>query len=127
MLHEAQVIGFVPTRDAEAARTFYEGVLELEFVSDVGFAMVFRMADGTMMRVVRVGAFTPATFTILGWAVTGITEKARALAARGVAALRFSSLEQDADGVWTAPSGDRVLWFKDPDGNTLSFSEHVTR
>ena len=78
-----------------------------------------------MIRVVRVGEFVPATFTILGWEVAGIAEKARALAARGVPASRFPSLEQDDDGVWTAPSGDKVLWFKDPDGNNLSFSEHV--
>ncbi len=125
MLRETRLIGFIPTRDAEAARAFYEGVLQLQFVADAGVALVFRMADGTMIRVVRVWTFEPATFTILGWEVVGIAEEARALAARGVAALRFPGLEQDADGVWTAPSGDKVVWFKDPDGNTLSFSEHV--
>lgn len=125
MLNKARLIGFIPTRDAEAARTFYEQVLGLSFVADVGFALVFRMPDGTMLRVVRVGEFTPAPFTILGWEVTAIADKARALAARGVAASRFPSLEQDEDGIWTAPSGDKVLWFRDPDGNNLSFSEHV--
>ena len=125
MLNQARVIGFIPTRDAEAARTFYEQVLELTFVADVGFALVLHTPDGTMIRVVRVGEFTPATFTILGWEVTAIAEKARALVARGVPASRFPSLEQDEDGVWTAPSGDKVLWFRDPDGNNLSFSEHV--
>ena len=125
MLNETRLIGFIPTRDAEAARTFYEQVLGLQFVADVGFALVFRMVDGTTIRVVRVGEFTPATFTILGWEVTAIAGKARALVARGVPASRFPGLEQDEDGVWTAPSGDKVLWFKDPDGNNLSFSEHV--
>jgi hypothetical protein len=24
---------------------------------------------------------------------------------------------QDEQGVWTSPSGARVAWFKDPDGN----------
>ena len=125
MLNEAQLIGFIPTRDAEAARTFYEQVLGLTLVSDVGFALVFRMADGTMIRVVRADEFTPAPFTILGWEVVTIGERARELEASGVSALRFPYMEQDEDGVWTAPTGDKVLWFKDPDGNTLSFSEHV--
>ena len=125
MLNEAQVIGFIPTRDAEAARTFYEQALGLTFVADVGFALVFRMADGTMLRVVRADEFTPAPFTILGWEVTAIKAKARTLVEGGISALRFPYLEQDEDGVWTAPNGDKVLWFKDPDGNTLSFSEHV--
>ena len=30
-------------------------------------------------------------------------------------------------GIWTAPNGDRVAWFKDPDGNTLSISCHRSR
>ena len=28
-------------------------------------------------------------------------------------------------GIWTAPSGDQVAWFKDPDGNVLSLSHHA--
>jgi predicted enzyme related to lactoylglutathione lyase len=30
---------------------------------------------------------------------------------------------QDAAGVWTAPGGGKVAWFKDPDGNLLSLSQ----
>ena len=45
------------------------------------------------------------------------------LAAMGVTTLRFDGVEQDALGVWTAPSGARVAWFSDPDGNTLSVTQ----
>jgi len=30
---------------------------------------------------------------------------------------------QDKLGIWTSPSGARIAWFKDPDGNTLSLTE----
>ena len=31
-----------------------------------------------------------------------------------------------ADGeIWTAPNGDQIAWFKDPDGNVLSVSQHT--
>ena len=33
---------------------------------------------------------------------------------------------QDENGIWTAPTGDKVAWFKDPDGNVLSISQHIT-
>ncbi len=125
MLNDAPLIGFIPTRDGDAARHFYQQVLGLGFVSDDQFALVFRTGTGTMVRVVRVGDFTPATFTILGWKVTAIEEHARTLAAAGVTPTRYPFLEQDDLGVWIAPTGDKVLWFKDPDGNTLSLSEHV--
>ena len=124
MLNDAPIIGFIPTRDADAARHFYQQVLGLTFVSDDQFALVFRTATGTMLRVVRVGDFTPATFTILGWEVEFIEEHARQLAAAGVSPSRFPFLEQDDHGIWKAPGGDKVLWFKDPDGNTLSLSQH---
>jgi predicted enzyme related to lactoylglutathione lyase len=29
-------------------------------------------------------------------------------------------MEQDDHGIWTAPSGARIAWFHDPDGNNLS-------
>jgi hypothetical protein len=32
-------------------------------------------------------------------------------------------MQQDEHGVWTAPGGTLVAWFKDPDGNTLSVSQ----
>jgi hypothetical protein len=41
---------------------------------------------------------------------------------RGVEPLRYENREQDALGIWTSPSGARVLWFADPDGNVLSLT-----
>ena len=35
----------------------------------------------------------------------------------------YAGLEQDELGIWSAPSGARVVWFEDPDGNTLSLTE----
>jgi catechol 2,3-dioxygenase-like lactoylglutathione lyase family enzyme len=119
-------IAFIPTTNPDAARTFYETTLGLTFVSDDNFAIVFHIGPTqTMLRVVRTrGAFTPNPFTIFGWEVTDIHATIADLASRGVKFLRFSIFEQDEDGVWTAPGGAQVAWFKDPDGNTLSLSTH---
>ena len=124
MLGAMNIVAFVPTRNSEKARSFYEGVLGLRFVKDDGFAMVLD-ANGTMIRVAKVPEFRPAQFTILGWQVSGIEEVAAALQEKGVHFERFGFLEPDELGIWTAPSGDKVAWFKDPDGNVLSVSEHV--
>ena len=45
------------------------------------------------------------------------------LARRGVAFERYDGLQQDAAGVWTAPGGARIAWFRDPDGNVLSLTQ----
>jgi catechol 2,3-dioxygenase-like lactoylglutathione lyase family enzyme len=125
MLNDKKIVAFLPTTDFDKARAFYEGVLGLRFVDNDGFAMVLD-ANGTMIRVSKVGPdFKPAVFTILGWEVSGIESVVAAMTAKGVVFERFGFFEQDALGIWTAPSGDKVAWFKDPDGNTLSVSEHV--
>jgi len=118
-------IAFISTNNAEAARSFYEQTLGLAFESDDEFALVFRVGPTkTMLRVVRSGAFTPAPFTIFGWESDNIEQDVTALAAKGVQFLRFSFFQQDALGIWSAPGGAKVAWFKDPDGNTLSLSQH---
>jgi len=118
-------IAFIPTAKPEAARAFYEHTLGLTFVSDDNFALVFRIGPTqTMLRVVRTGDFTPAPFTIFGWEVDDIHATVAELSTRGVEFLRFSFFPQDEHGVWTAPDGSQIAWFKDPDGNTLSLSHH---
>jgi catechol 2,3-dioxygenase-like lactoylglutathione lyase family enzyme len=125
MLDTTNIIAFIPTLDFDKARAFYEGVLGLRFEKNDGFAMVLD-ANGIMIRVARVPSdFKPAPFTILGWEVPDIESVVPALEARGVHFERFGFFEQDALGIWTAPTGDKVAWFKDPDGNTLSVSQHV--
>jgi len=124
MLATASLIAFIPTRDAARARSFYQDTLGLRFVSQDNFALVFD-ANGTMLRIVCAGDFTPFQFTILGWQVPDIDTAVADLTARGVQFLRYDFLEQSPNGVWTAPgSGARVAWFHDPDGNTLSISQH---
>lgn len=123
MLGSTNIVTFVPIKDAEKARAFYEGVLGLRFVKDDGFALVLE-ANGIMLRAVKMKEFTPAHFTILGWEVSGIENVVRGLQNKGVHFEIFGFFKQDELGIWTSPTGDKVAWFKDPDGNTLSVSEH---
>jgi catechol 2,3-dioxygenase-like lactoylglutathione lyase family enzyme len=122
MLGSINIVAFVPTKDTEKARAFYEGVLGLRFIKDDGFAMVLD-ANGIKVRVAK-AQFTPAPFTILGWQVADIRKMVTALQGKGVQFERFGFFEQDELGIWTAPGGDKVAWFKDPDGNILSVSQH---
>jgi catechol 2,3-dioxygenase-like lactoylglutathione lyase family enzyme len=123
VLKSAKVMGFVPTKNPKKARVFFEDVLGLRFIIDDKFALVFD-ANGTRLRVATVKDFTPFPFTILGWEVSDIEKVVTGLQEKGVTFERFSFLEQDKLGIWASPSGAKVAWFKDPDGNTLSVSQH---
>ncbi|HTW95184.1 MAG TPA: VOC family protein [Tepidisphaeraceae bacterium] len=122
-LGRSKLVTFVPTTSAERARRFYESILGLRFVRDDRFAMVFS-ANGVTLRIVKVAAFTPAPFTILGWEVSDVAATVRKLAAHDVAFQRYKGIDQDRLGIWSSPDGSRVAWFKDPDGNLLSVSQH---
>ncbi len=123
MLSHCELIGIVPTIDPGPARRFYEGVLRLRFIEDDGFALIFAAHHGTL-RLVKMPEFKPAPFTLLGWEVASIEDEVRELTGAGVVFERYGFFEQDALGIWTAPNGSKVAWFKDPDGNTLSLSQH---
>ena len=68
----------------------------------------------------KIPNFTPFEGAILGWEVDDIQATAKWLRERGVN-LENYPFAQDRDlGIWTSPSGDKVAWFKDPDGKVLS-------
>jgi catechol 2,3-dioxygenase-like lactoylglutathione lyase family enzyme len=122
MLAGNKVVAFVPTNDTARARAFYERVLGLVTVSEDGFALVLD-AGGTPVRVTKVGDFAPAPFTVLGWEVADIRRAVAGLVQKGIAFERFGGMDQDPSGIWTAPGGARVAWFKDTDGNVLSITQ----
>jgi predicted enzyme related to lactoylglutathione lyase len=122
MLNTSKVISFVATKNPEIARKFYQETLGLALVSDDLFALVFD-ANGTMVRVQKVGEFAPAQHTVLGWDVPDIKAEARELTKRGVCFERFEGMRQDDLGIWTSPNGGKIAWFKDGDGNTLSLTQ----
>lgn len=124
MLNSAKLVAFVPTKDFDTARQFYEGVLGLRFLSQDAFALVME-ANGTTVRIAKVDKFTPAQFTILGWQVKEIKSAVAALRAKGLTFERFPGMQQDELGIWNAPGGDKVAWFKDPDGNILSLTQQT--
>jgi catechol 2,3-dioxygenase-like lactoylglutathione lyase family enzyme len=121
-IEDAKLMAFLATRDGARARAFYETTLGFEVVSDDGFALALN-ANGTMLRIQKVAAFDPHPFTALGWAVPDIGGAVQQLVAAGVVFERFAGIDQDERGIWRAPSGVRVAWFKDPDGNTLSLTQ----
>ncbi|SRR5260370_14745653 len=122
MLNVQEIVAFVPTADATRARLFYESVLGLRVMSEDRFALVLD-ANGTMLRVTTVQDFKPQQFTILGWDVPNIDEAVSDLNQRGIRFEKYGMSGQDGRGIWKSPSGARVAWFKDPDGNVLSLTQ----
>ncbi|MFZ0661670.1 MAG: VOC family protein [Acidobacteriaceae bacterium] len=122
MIERNRLMAFIPVSSADKARSFYRDTLGLRLISEDPFALVFDV-EGTMLRATLIPEFTPQSFTVLGWQVTDAATTARTLAAGGIPLVRFPGMTQDEDGLWHAPGGAIVGWFKDPDGNVLSISQ----
>jgi hypothetical protein len=118
-----QVQAFVPSRDLEKAKIFYTGLVGARVECEDEYALTLRVGDG-FVRVVKVEDFQPQPFTVCGIVTDNVGSVARYLIEHGVEMVHYEGMGQDGDGVWEAPSGDRIAWFHDPDGNLLSYTEH---
>jgi hypothetical protein len=81
--------------------------------------------NGVMLRIGKMPAFTPAQNTVLGWESSDIAAAVDSLVQKGVVFQHYPNMGQDERGICTFPTGDKVAWFKDPDGNVLSISQHA--
>jgi hypothetical protein len=122
MLGKHSLVAFVATANGAAARRFSGEVLGLEIDYEDDFAIACD-AHGTSLRIQKVDGFRPHAFTSLGWTVPDIAGVVDALAKRGIKFERYGGMDQDERGIWKAPGGAKLAWFKDPDGNVVSLTE----
>jgi len=123
-LTKLELIAFATIVDVERAKHFYRDTLGLTLVSEEPpFALVFD-ANGTMVRLGMAKKLPEAHGTVLGWQVPQIELAVQELSEVGITFERFDGLNQHPNGIWISPTGAKIAWFRDPDGNILSISEH---
>jgi catechol 2,3-dioxygenase-like lactoylglutathione lyase family enzyme len=123
VLTDAAPVAFIPSTDLVRSRSFYVETLGLRLAEERDAGLVLDVG-GTKVWVVKVGDELRAQpFTIFGWQVDDLDGAMAGLAERGIEFLRYDGFGQDEAGVWTAPSGTRIAWFEDPEGNNLSLND----
>jgi catechol 2,3-dioxygenase-like lactoylglutathione lyase family enzyme len=123
-LSQYKIVAFVTIVNVEKAKSFYRDTLGLKLLfEEPPFAIVFD-ANGIMLRLAMGRELPPSQGTVLGWQVPEITTAVQELKRAGVRFERYEYLPQDELLIWSSPTGAKVAWFKDPDGNILSLSEH---
>ena len=122
MFKQAKLVAFLATSHPTEAKAFYQSRLGLQLVEESDFALVF-LAGGTTLRIQKVGAVQSLPYTAMGWEVKDIAATLQLLASHGVTPQRFDGLTQNEQGVWQAPDGAQVAWFRDPDVNLISITQ----
>ena len=122
MLTKNTSVSFVATCNAAAAKAFYQEKLGLKLIADEYFSLVFNL-NGHTLRIAKVDELVPAAHAVLGWNSNNIEETIKDLIANGVVFKAYENMQQDKFGIWVSPSGAKVAWFNDPDGNLLSITQ----
>jgi catechol 2,3-dioxygenase-like lactoylglutathione lyase family enzyme len=122
MTWAGSIVAFVGVSDLDVAERFYGETLGLDLDDQRPFSLVATVGT-TSLRITAVEQVHAVPYTVLGWNVPDIEAAVDLLTLRGVEFTRYEGFEQDSRGIWTAPSGARVVWFLDPDGNNLSVSQ----
>jgi catechol 2,3-dioxygenase-like lactoylglutathione lyase family enzyme len=104
--------------DLQKAREFYEGTLGLR-VSAENDLLWLHLAGERDTLVYPKPDYTPATYTMLNFAVDDIDRAVDDLAARGIQFERYDEFEQDEKGI-SRGLGPPIAWFTDPAGNILA-------
>jgi predicted enzyme related to lactoylglutathione lyase len=104
--------------DVPRAREFYADTLGIE-VSEAHGILTLHLAGDRPTIVYPKPDHTPATYTILNFAVDDIDAAVDELTARGVTMERYDGMAQDDRGIMRE-GGPYIAWFTDPAGNVLS-------
>jgi len=121
VLSENPVFPILLSKDLDASRTFYHGVLGLEILrEDAGDRIVFRCGGGTQLALTASTVGTADTQTQLAWRVPDIHAAVAELRTRGVRIEEYQAPDPvTVDGI--ADMGHSwAAWFIDPSRNVLA-------
>lgn len=110
--------------DIPAAQSFYGETLGLNVSEEHGMLTLHLTGDRDTL-VYPKPDHTPATFTILNFAVADIGQAVDELTRRGVQFERYEGLPQDEKGILRTQDSPPIAWFTDPAGNVLAVLEET--
>ena len=126
MFRDSGAFSSFSVTDLNKAKAFYGKTLGLD-VSELPEGLQLNLADGFNVFLYAKPNHTPATFTVLNFAVDDIDEAVDELNSLGVKLEKYDQAEirTDAKGIMRG-NGPQIAWFKDPAGNILSVVEDRT-
>ncbi len=106
--------------DLGAAEQFYGETLGIDITKGEMGDLVLNLAGGRETFIYQKPDFTPATYTILNFAVDDVDKAVDELTKKGVEFERYEGFDQDEKGIARGDMGPTIAWFKDPAGNIHS-------
>jgi predicted enzyme related to lactoylglutathione lyase len=113
--------------DMQKAREFYGETLGLRtsVLDEEHGLLSLHLAGDRDTLIYQKPDFTPATYTILNFAVDDVDAAVDELSTRGIRFERYDGLGQDEKGIARGGGGPQIAWFKDPAGNILAVHQEM--
>jgi predicted enzyme related to lactoylglutathione lyase len=126
MLQRFPMYAYIPAKDMQRARRFYEDKVGLRPKQEIAGGVVYEFAGGTACFLYP----TPNAGTSLAsqafWSVADVEQEVAELRARGVEFEDYDMPgEKSPSGVVTA-GGAKAAWFKDSEGNIMAVIQNVS-
>lgn len=114
------MFAYIPARDVDRARSFYEGKLGFTAKQEVGDGVVYECGGGTACFLYPTPNAGTSQASQAFWQVDDIEREVAALKSRGVAFEEYDSPDiKTVNGIATG-GGAKAAWFKDTEGNILA-------
>jgi predicted enzyme related to lactoylglutathione lyase len=110
---------YIPAKDLDRARTFYEEKLGFTATREENGGMVYACANGTSCFLYPTPNAGTSKASQAFWQVADIEREVADLKKRGVTMEQYGMPEQNADGIMDA-GGNKAAWFKDSEGNIMA-------
>ena len=111
----------IPVSDLEAAKAWYEKMLDVTEGEQLSEGVFYKTGGGTQFQIYQTptnAGKSPAT--VMGLITGDIVSAVATLKARGVVFEDYDMPNfKTVESVATTASGAKAAWFKDPDGNIL--------
>jgi len=123
IFREAESFSSFSVNDLPKAKEFYGQTLGLD-VKETAEGLELHNGENTVFLYLKPN-HTPASFTVLNFAVNSIDEAVDELNNLGINLERYNlpDMKTDERGIARGPKGPTIAWFKDPAGNILSVLE----
>jgi len=127
MLHQRRAHATLPVHDLAVARDFWEGRLGFVPLEEYPTAVLYAGAGGSVFAISRASARAAGGNTQMAFTVPDIEAEVAELTGLGIA---FEAYDlpglRTVDGI-AEMGGNRVAWFRDPDGNVIGVIEFGRR
>lgn len=126
MLQRAAMYAYIPAKNMERARKFYEEKLGFVPAMETAGGVVYEFGKGTACFLYPTPNAGTSRASQAFWDVEDVEAEVDELERRGVALEKYDGPGADARGIVTA-GGAKAAWFKDSEGNIMAVIQNLEK